>query len=128
MLLNFNELKMFTDENIDPEVIAFLRSKGFDVLDVKELSFHGKTDEFLLEFANNEDRIILTHDSDFGRLVFTKDMEFVGILYLRPGHFDSHFTIKSLKYLLEQNISVKVPFLITVENQINKIKIRIREI
>ena len=125
MRLDLKEFKIFTDENIDPVVVGFLRMKGFDV---KELNFHGKTDEFLFDFANNENRMILTHDSDFGRLVFTKNKEFVGIVYLRPGHFSPEFTINSLKYLLEQDISVEPPFIITVENQIEKIKIRIREL
>lgn len=33
-----------TDENVYPEVVAFLRSTGFDVVDVREAELTGKDD------------------------------------------------------------------------------------
>ena len=34
--MNLHEFKLLTDENIDNEVLIFLRDKGFDVFDIKE--------------------------------------------------------------------------------------------
>jgi len=34
-----NKLKLLTDENIQPEVVAFLRKNKFDVVDIRELKY-----------------------------------------------------------------------------------------
>jgi hypothetical protein len=34
--MNLNQLKFLTDENIDLEILYFLRNEGFDVFDIKE--------------------------------------------------------------------------------------------
>ncbi len=123
-----NESYLLTDENIQVEIVNFLRKNKFDVVDIKELNFNGKSDDFIFQYANKEKRIIITHDSDFGRLLFSESFEFSGIIYLRPGHFNPEISIQSLKTLISQNISVKYPFIITVENNLQKVKIRIREL
>lgn len=50
------------------------------------------------------------------------------IIYLRPGHFDSQVSIKSLEILISKNLIINFPFIITVENNLKKVKIRIREL
>ena len=128
MLHELKRLKLLTDENIQPEVVDFLRQNNFDVLDIKELNFIGKSDDFIFKFANNKNRIIITHDSDFGRLLFSKSFQFSGIIYLRPGHFNPVVSIRSLEILILQNILINFPFIITVDNNLQKVKIRIREL
>jgi hypothetical protein len=34
--MKLNQVKILTDENISPKLVAFLRQVGFDVRDVKE--------------------------------------------------------------------------------------------
>ena len=123
-----NESYLLTDENIQSEIVDFLRKNKFDVVDIKELNLNGKSDDFIFKYANKKQRIIVTHDSDFGRLLFSRSLEFSGIIYLRPGHFNPEVSIQSLKLLISQNILVKFPFIITVENNLQKVKIRIREL
>ena len=81
-----NKLKLLTDENIQPELVAFLRKKQFDVFDIKEQNFNGSSDNFILNIAN------------------------------------------SFKTIISQNFIINFPFIITVENNLQKIKIRIREL
>jgi predicted nuclease of predicted toxin-antitoxin system len=128
MLHKLLELSFLTDENIQPEVVDYLRQRGFDVVDVKELNFYGKTDEFLFSYATGQQRVIISHDSDFGRLLFTGNLTFSGIIYLRPGHLKPEISIFSLKSLFEQHIEINFPFIITIENNLEKVKIRIREL
>jgi len=45
--MNILDFSILTDENIHPEVVAYLRTKGFDVLDVKEEGWQGKKDSDL---------------------------------------------------------------------------------
>lgn len=56
-----------TDENIHPEVVAYLRSRGLDVVDVKEQGWQGRLDEEILRAAYHAGRIVLTHDGTSGR-------------------------------------------------------------
>lgn len=56
-----------TDENIHPEVVAYLRSRGLDVVDVKEQGWQGRRDEECLDAAYRAGRIVLTHDGTSGR-------------------------------------------------------------
>jgi len=123
----FENLSYLADENIHPSIVAFLRTEGYAVKDVKEENLNGSSDKFLLDLANNENRIILTHDSDFGTIVFTQQIDFKGIIYLRPGHFDPTFTISTLKSLFMNDFSVTSPFIIVAENKGDSVKIRIRQ-
>ena len=75
-----NELKLLTDENIQQEVVEFLRNNKFDVVDIRELNYFGKPDRFIFQFANKEKWGIIAHDSDFGRLLFSKTYQFPGSL------------------------------------------------
>ncbi|MFQ5823857.1 MAG: DUF5615 family PIN-like protein [bacterium] len=45
------KIKILSDENISPKVVAFLREYGSDILDTKEQGWFGKEDEELLNIA-----------------------------------------------------------------------------
>ena len=34
--MNIREVRFLTDENIDEELVAYLRAQGFDVFDIKD--------------------------------------------------------------------------------------------
>jgi predicted nuclease of predicted toxin-antitoxin system len=80
--MKLHSVKIFTDENISPKVVAFLRQCGYDILDTKEQQWYGKDDEDLLNIAYQEQRFVLTHDSDFGTLAINEGKPYCGILYL----------------------------------------------
>jgi hypothetical protein len=52
--MKLHNVKIFTDENISPKVVAFLRQYGLDILDTKEQQWHGKDDEDLLNIASHK--------------------------------------------------------------------------
>ena len=78
-----NGLRLLADENIDPQVIAYLRDAGFDVIDVFDAGLRGRTDQHLLDLAYQQQRVVLTHDSDFGTLAIHQNRPLIGIIYLR---------------------------------------------
>lgn len=47
--MKFYEIRIFTDENISPKVVRFLRERGIDVIDTKEQNWYGKEDEDIHE-------------------------------------------------------------------------------
>jgi len=49
--MKISDFSLLTDENLHPEVITYLRNKGFDVLDVKEQEWHGKKDSDILAIS-----------------------------------------------------------------------------
>lgn len=125
--MRLSEFRLLTDENIDPGIVHFLRAQGFDVLDAKEQGLMGSDDLTLLRLSQAENRVVLTHDSDFGTLAVAAAEPFVGIIYLRPGHFQAEFTIGSLEAILAQDIDLNPPFIIVAVRTGNRIKVRVRQ-
>ncbi|PQJ35927.1 hypothetical protein BSZ35_16135 [Salinibacter sp. 10B] len=58
------EARLLTDENVHPQVVSFLRGRGCNVLDVKELGQMGTSDPEIVRRAANKGRMIITHDRD----------------------------------------------------------------
>jgi predicted nuclease of predicted toxin-antitoxin system len=50
-------IKLLTDENIPPAFVEFLRNKGFDVKDIRELEIHGVSDSLILNLARQDKRV-----------------------------------------------------------------------
>ena len=75
-------MKLLADENVESEIIAWLRSEGHDTQWIVKLS-PGATDEQVLDLASAENRILITYDLDFGELVFQQKRCLSGILLLR---------------------------------------------
>jgi predicted nuclease of predicted toxin-antitoxin system len=87
----------------------------------------GTDDEQLLELAHSQGRAILTHDSDFGTLVIAAGKPFTGIIYLKPGHIQTMFTLQSITALLEKLEEVFPPFIVVVHHGHSDIRIRYRQ-
>jgi predicted nuclease of predicted toxin-antitoxin system len=103
--VTLEDFALLTDENIDPGVTVYLRQRSFDVADVAERGWQGRSDIDLLSAAFAEQRVIVSHDADFGRLAIASGCDLVGIVFLRPGHIDPHFTIDTIKVVLAGQFS-----------------------
>ncbi len=124
--MKLGDFGLLTDENIDADVVQFLRSRGFDVSDVCENGQHGTADVDLIRQAVKENRVIVTHDSDFGTLAVLAGEPIVGILFLRPGHIDPAFTVESVKAVLVRDIDVTPPFVLVARRKGAVVTIRYR--
>jgi predicted nuclease of predicted toxin-antitoxin system len=91
---------ILADENIDYSFIHALRSKGFEVLSIKE--FHrGVSDQEIVVMSRNPPRIILTNDKDFGKWVFAHREKNVSVVFLRYLFQDRSAMIKIVIQLFE---------------------------
>lgn len=126
--MKLHDFGLLTDQNIHPRVVAFLRTSGFDVLDVCEQSWHGTSDLVLLQRAVAANRVIVTHDGDFGALAIMQGEPVVGLLYLRPGHLDPQFTIHTLQAVTSADPNVLPPFILVAKRSDGFVAIRIRQI
>lgn len=125
--MRLNEFFILADENIQPAVVAYLREQGLDVFSFPEQGKFGLSDADILGFAIETNRIVLTHDRDFGGLVILNEQSFVGIVYLRPGHIQAEFTIKTIRTVFDQIEDVQTPFIIVAERSRENVRIRLRQ-
>jgi predicted nuclease of predicted toxin-antitoxin system len=121
------DFPILADENVQPEVIEFLRKTGLDVDSIAEQGNFGLSDGEVLQQATEVERVVLTHDSDFGGLALM-GAKFVGIVYLRPGHIRADFTIKTLEAIRDNAPEVTPPFILVAERMGDIVKIRIRQL
>ncbi len=120
------DFPLLADENVHPDVIAFLRETGLDVDSIAEQGKFGLPDTQVLEQATEVGRVVLTHDSDFGGLALL-GAKFIGIIYLRPGHIKADFTIKTLQAIRDHAPDVTSPFILVAERIGDTVKIRVRQ-
>ena len=126
--MNLREFRCLADENIHPEVISYLRGQGCDVVEIRGCGLIGADDLTIMRRALATDRVILTHDSDFGALAVASGEPTAGIVYLRPGHIRSAFTIETVTALFQGNLDLSPPFLVVAERTGAAIRIRVRRI
>lgn len=122
------DFPILTDENIHPDVTAFLQNLGKDIETVSQIGLGGHSDLDIIQAATHAGRIILTHDSDFGTLAVMQQEPIIGIIYLRPGHILAQFTIDTLKTITNQALEVHPPFILVAERRGTRVKIRVRRI
>lgn len=121
------DFPLLADENVNPEVIEFLRKTGLDVESVSEQGKFGLSDTEVLRQATESGRAVLTHDSDFGGLALM-GAQFIGIIYIRPGHIHADFTIKTINAIRENAPDVTPPFILVAERAGDTVKIRVRQL
>ena len=73
-------MKIFVDENIPLMTVRELRSKGFDVTDIRGTPKQGMTDEQLWQIVQKEKRLLITTDKGFSNY---RDHVHHGILIIR---------------------------------------------
>jgi predicted nuclease of predicted toxin-antitoxin system len=126
--VKLSALRVLTDENVHPEVVTFLRSRGLDVVTVAEAALIGADDVAILRRATADNRAVLTHDADFGRLAIAAGEALLGVIYVRPGHIRPEFTIESLQRLLAAGREVEPPFVVAVRRVGQRVVIRVRQL
>lgn len=75
-------LRFLADESCDLGVVRVLRSAGFRVQAVSEVS-PGLDDSAVIDLAVREKSVLITEDKDFGQLVYAHGHPSLGVLLLR---------------------------------------------
>lgn len=75
-------MNFFADENIEREIVEWLRNQGHDVFWSAQ-SADGESDETVLERASAEHRVIITSDLDFGEHLFRLGRTAAGLIQMR---------------------------------------------
>jgi predicted nuclease of predicted toxin-antitoxin system len=119
---------LLADENVQRDVVTYLRQQGYDVQSLAEEGLFGQSDADVLRIAHQAQRVVLTHDADFGTLAIAQGQPFTGIVYLRPGHIRPSFTIQTIETLAAQPLDVQPPFIVVAERHDQTIRVRTRQL
>lgn len=82
-------LKFLIDEDMPRSTAKILKSRGYEVLDVRDYSLRGKSDEEVFEFAQKEKAILLTGDLGFGNILNFPVGSYAGIVI---AHFPNEMS------------------------------------
>ena len=110
-----DQLQFLADENIAPEAVAFLRSRGTDAVSVRDRGFRARPDEEVLAVATAEQRVVLSQDLDFGALAVAHGSPCYGIVLLRPGDLVASEVVRLLGDFLRADLDLAPPFLVVLE-------------
>jgi predicted nuclease of predicted toxin-antitoxin system len=124
--LKLRAFPFLADENIHTFVASLLREVGCNVSELHQAGMTGADDLSVLRLAYSQQRVILTHDSDFGTLAVAYGEPVIGVVHLRPGHVSPGFTFETLMELLDRDLDLTPPFIITAEHRAGKVRIRVR--
>jgi predicted nuclease of predicted toxin-antitoxin system len=92
-------VRIYANENIEAEVVGFLRRQGHDVRYAAEIQPR-ESDDFVLAFAVSEKRVLLTCDKDFGELCFRRALPSSGVILLRSRDVTAAGRIRVLEAFL----------------------------
>ena len=76
-------MKFLADENLFPQVVAYLRKSGHDVIGIREAGFAQTTDDEIIKIAATEERSIITFDKHFGDILRYPPQNLPGIILIR---------------------------------------------
>jgi len=76
-------MKLILDADIPRSFLSQLKDKGFDVIDVRNLSAAPLQDEEIFKVASKEKRILITRDLDFSNILHYPPSKSPGIIVLR---------------------------------------------
>jgi len=124
--LKFAQLAFLADQNIHPEVVAFLAGRSIAITTASSAGLATAPDSAILRRAFYDGRVVLTHDSDFGKLAIAANEPIHGIVYLRPGHIAPGLTIETLLAIFEANLDLTPPFIAVAARTSGKVRIRVR--
>jgi len=71
------------DENLSPKLAVWLRRLGHKAEAVRETELKGKSDDEIIDWAENHNLIIITADLDFGEFFYGKSLGGFGVIILR---------------------------------------------
>jgi predicted nuclease of predicted toxin-antitoxin system len=104
-------------------VVNALRSKGIDIVPIKELT-SGVSDETVLETANKQNRILITFDSDFGELIFRQKLKARGVILLKFAPKSTQQVVDTISNVLKTQAKIEDHFLIVKEKKIRVLRLK----
>ncbi|MBF0351645.1 MAG: DUF5615 family PIN-like protein [SAR324 cluster bacterium] len=100
--MNDAPIKFLMDIGVGKKVEAYLKEKGFDVKNIRDLD-PKMPDEKIIQIAAMEHRIVVTMDKDFGELVYHSSIVHSGVLLLRLEDAGSERKVQVVQNIIENH-------------------------
>lgn len=111
-------LRFLADESCDFSVVRALRTRGYDVYAVSEVTTRS-IDRELIDQAYRENRILITEDKDFGWLVYVSRANSAGVILIRyPGNARSELAKTISTLVIERGEELAGAFIVVQPGQI----------
>jgi predicted nuclease of predicted toxin-antitoxin system len=111
-------MRFLANENVTATVIHELRTRGHDVLSVKE-SMRSEQDDVILARAQDDQRIVVTHDKDFGELAFRSQLPAAcGVILLRLSGRDREADNERVLEAIESRVDWAGHFSVVTDDRI----------
>jgi predicted nuclease of predicted toxin-antitoxin system len=88
-------MRIVADENVEGEIVQWLRSERHDVLWVTEIA-PAASDPLIMQMTRDDGRVLPTVDLDFGEMVVRQGLAPAGVILLR---FRTQSAARRLSYL-----------------------------
>ena len=76
-------MKIFANENLFEPIIHYLKSRGHDVLSIRDAGLSGISDDEVYQRACRDNSVIVTMDKDFSRMFRFQPEKCGGIIVLK---------------------------------------------
>lgn len=116
-------MRFLADMGVSMRIVEWLRSKGHDILHLREEGLQRFADEDIFKKATSEQRIILTFDLDFGEIVAFSGGKMVSVILFRLHNTRTPHVLRRLKTVLEESSeSLKRGSIIIVEETRHRVR------
>jgi len=86
------------DEDLPRIISAVLKGLGWEVKDVRDVGFRGKSDEEIISFAKKSKAVLFTSDWGFGNILKFPPQDYYGIVILDfPNEVSTNFMAKETR-------------------------------
>lgn len=87
-------MRIKTDENLHPNVAAFLREHGHDAVTIWDQKLQGRPDPEIAEICRLENRLLITLDLDFSDIRAYPPEDYPGLIVLRLAKHSRKHVLK----------------------------------
>jgi predicted nuclease of predicted toxin-antitoxin system len=116
-------MRFLADMGVSMRIVEWLRSKGHDILHLREEGLQRFPDEDIFKKATSEQRIILTFDLDFGEIIALSGGRMVSVILFRLHNTRVPHVLRRLESVLEESSeSLKRGSIIIVEETRHRIR------
>jgi len=96
-------MRFLADMGVSMRVVDWLRSKGHDVLHLRDEGLQRLANGKIFQKAKQEDRVVVTFDLDFGEIVAASESRIVSVVLFRLRNSRSPHVISRLEIALNES-------------------------
>ncbi len=116
-------MRFLADMGVSMRIVEWLRSKGHDILHLREEGLQRLSDDDIFKKATSEQRIILTFDLDFGEIIALSGGNMVSVILFRLHNTRTPHVLRRLESVLKESCeSLKRGSIIIVEETRHRVR------